>query len=117
MTKRPDGELEQDVLRALWEIDAPVSPSEVIDHLHSDLAYTSIATVLGRLCDKDLAERRRDGRSFRYTAARSEADVAASRICSILDTALDRESALAGFARALDRDEAEHLADLLRRTE
>ncbi len=113
MTRRADGELETDVLRALWHLDRPASPAEVIDEMQTDLAYTSIATILTRLCDKGLATRSRAGRAYVYAAASSEADLTAQRIRSVLDAASDRQSALAGFAQSLDPAEAAQLAALL----
>lgn len=114
MTRRADGELEADVLQALWSLDRPATPSEVIDQMGTDLAYTSIATILGRLCDKGLATRVRSGRAFRYAPTRSEADLTAERLRDVLDAAADRRSALAGFALGLDPADAAHLAELLR---
>lgn len=113
MSRRPDGALESAVLQALWARGAPSSPADVIDQMGTDLAYTSIATILGRLCDKELVERSRQGRSFKYTATSSEADLTGRRIKSILAEASDRESALAGFAQALDADEVDQLAAIL----
>ncbi|MFT4618002.1 MAG: putative transcriptional regulator [Minisyncoccia bacterium] len=109
MTRRADGALETDVLRALWNIDQPASPSDVIQDMSTDLAHTSIATILGRLCDKGLATRNRSGRAYRYEAASSEADLTAQRLRTILDAASDRQSALAGFAQALDPADAAQL--------
>lgn len=117
MTRRADGELETDVLRALWQLDRPASPGDVIDEMQTDLAYTSIATILTRLCDKDLATRSRTGRSYVYTAVSSEEDLTAQRISSVLDSASDRRTALAGFARSLDPAEAAQLAALLNETQ
>lgn len=81
--------------------------------MSTDLAYTSIATVLGRLCDKGLATRKRSGRSYRYEAAGSEADLIAQRLRMILHAATDRQSALAGFAQALDPADAAQLFAIL----
>ena len=117
MTRRPDGTLEADVLQALWALDRPASPSDVIEQMQTELAYTSIATILGRLCDKGLAERQRHGRSFVYTPSASEAELTARRIHSLLDATNDRASALAGFASALDPDDAASLRALLEDTE
>lgn len=114
MTRRADGELETDVLRALWSLDRPASPSEVIDEMGTELAYTSIATILGRLCDKGLAMRSRSGRAYNYVAASSEASLTARRLRDVLDSASDRESALAGFARSLEPADAARLAEILR---
>lgn len=117
MTRRADGELETDVLRALWRLDRPASPSEVIEEMGTELAYTSIATILGRLCDKGLAERRKAGRAYEYRAVNSEADLTVQRLRSVLDAASDRRSALAGFAESLDPEDAAQLAAVLRDTE
>lgn len=113
MTRRADGELEADVLAALWRLDRPAQPSEVIEEMGTDLAYTSIATILGRLCSKGLATRARSGRAYRYAATSTEADLTAQRLRQILDATSDRRSALAGFALGLDPADAELLAELL----
>ncbi len=113
VTRRADGELETDVLRALWNLDRPASPSDVITQMQTDLAYTSIATILGRLCDKGLVTRKRAGRAYQYEAAGSEADLVARRLRAILDATSDRQSALAGFAASLDPTEAAQLAAIL----
>lgn len=114
MTRRADGALETDVLRALWQLDHPAAPGDVIKEMQTDLAYTSIATILMRLCDKGLATRTRAGRAYLYEAATSEADLTAQRITSMLDATSDRQSALAGFAKALDPADAAQLAALLK---
>ena len=106
MTRRPDGTLETDVLQALWTLDRPASPSDVIAQMQTELAYTSIATVLGRLCEKGLVERRRQGRGFVYRPSATEAELTARRIHSLLDATNDRASALAGFAHGLDPADA-----------
>ncbi|MFT4866977.1 MAG: putative transcriptional regulator [Ilumatobacter sp.] len=113
MTRRADGALETDVLRALWNINAPASPNDVIDEMGTSLAYTSIATILGRLCDKGLVTRQRYGRAYKYEAVSSEADLTAQRLRTILHAASDRQSALAGFAQALDPADAAQLAAIL----
>jgi predicted transcriptional regulator len=113
MTRRADGALETDVLRALLNIDRPASPSDVIEDMCTNLAYTSIATILGRLCDKGLATRKRAGRAYKYEAASSEADLTAQRLRAILHAASDRQSALAGFAEALDPADAAQLFAIL----
>ena len=102
MTRRPDGALEGDVLRALWDLDRPASPSEVIEEMNTELALSCIATILCRLCDKGLASRRRMGRAFVYEAVSSEAELTTDRIRSLLDSTEDRQLALTGFVKALD---------------
>lgn len=113
MSRRADGALESDVMQALWALDRPASPNDVIKHMRTDLAYTSIATILGRLCDKGLAARQRQGRAYVYSASDTEAQVTARRIHSLLDATNDRASVLAGFAKGLDPDDAAGLAAIL----
>lgn len=116
MTRRADGELETEILRALWTLGRAASPGDVIDAMNTELAYTSVATVLGRLCDKGLVTRQRSGRAYLYTATSSEADLTAQRLRTILESAADRRSALIGFAQTLDPDDAAQLAAILDET-
>lgn len=113
MSRRPDGALEAEVMRVLWASDVPKAPADIRDELASDLAYTSVATVLNRLCDKGLVTRRPDGRRFVYRAASSEADLAGRRLHTMLETADDRAAVLAGFLRTLSDDDARILRSLL----
>jgi predicted transcriptional regulator len=73
------GPLERRVMAVLWS-RGPQTPREVVDLLNSEstrrLAYTTIMTVLVRLADKGYAERRREGRQFRYRPLVEESGVA-----------------------------------------
>lgn len=66
------GPLEMRVLGLLGEGEpAPVQAlQERLRAAGSDLAYTTVMTVLVRLCDKGLVVRSKDGRRFVYSAAR-----------------------------------------------
>ncbi len=112
--KRPDGALEADVLGVLWAADGQsLSPAEVNERLATDLAYTTIMTVLTRLWRKGLAERVEAGRGYAYRATYSESELTSQRIRDMLDQANDRASALAGFIDSLDADDIQHLRRLL----
>ena len=113
MTKRTDGALEHDILAVLWAADGPLLPAQVKEALDTNLAYTSVATVLVRLHAKGLVTRAESGRAFRYSAAVSEADLAARRINDVLSTAADRDAVLAGFVRGLSKREAKALRAML----
>lgn len=100
------GELEQAVLDALWELDASAadgasgaSGREVHDKLAGrDLAYTTVMTVLDRLVAKDVVERERDGRAFRYSPRLSRAAMTAELMHEALEvTGADRSQALVSF--------------------
>jgi len=100
-------------MRVLWASDEPISPAEVRESLAVALAYTSVATVLNRLCDKGLVERQPAGRKFVYEATSTEADLTGQRIHTLLEAADDRAAVLAGFLRNLSPDDAEVLRSLL----
>ena len=100
-------------MRILWTANEPMSPAEVLEDLDDGLAYTSIATVLNRLCAKGLVRRRPSGRKFLYETTATEADLTSQRIHSLLDAAGDRRAALTGFLNTLSSDDAEVLRALL----
>ncbi len=72
------GELETHVMDLLWERDE-ASVQEVRRALAPDreLAYTTVLTVLSRLYDKGLVERRKEGRAYIYSAATPRDEVSA----------------------------------------
>jgi predicted transcriptional regulator len=114
-TRRASGELEADVLAALWRADHPLSPGQVREEFGADLAYTTVMTILTRLHDKGSVTRTRAGRAFVYTPAFAQAEVAASAMRDLLDSGHDRAEVLARFVGSLSSDEERTLAALLRR--
>ena len=107
------GALEHEVLSRLWLMEEPATPREVLDALDSDLAYTTILTILTHLWRKGLVNRRRRGRAYEYSPALTEADLTAQRMQAALGTTSDRKAALTGFARSLSAREARALRELL----
>lgn len=49
----------------------------------SDLAYTTVMTILGRLADKGLLEKTRDGRQFVYEPAVGKSEFIKQRIGTV----------------------------------
>lgn len=113
--RRAPGELEADVLAALWRADEPLTPGQVRKELGSDLAYTTVMTILTRLYDKGSVTRTRAGRAYVYTPAFAQAELAASQMRELLDNGHDRAEVLARFVGSLSSDEERTLAALLRR--
>jgi predicted transcriptional regulator len=111
--RRPVGALEHAVLECLWSAEPALTPREVLDRLGSDLAYTTVVTILTRLAAKGMVDREKDGRVFRYRATRSQADVLAARMQAALSAAGDREATLSRFAEGLSGREADALRGLL----
>lgn len=118
--RRAAGALESAVLNILWEADQPLSATDVREHLlaergdgQSELAYTTVVTILTRLFEKNALARERDGRAYRYAPVADEAGLAARRLTALLDQVADRDAVLSRFVEDLtDRDER-LLRDLL----
>ncbi len=113
MTRRPDGALENDVLRVLWQADRPLLPGEINELLDAGYAYTSIATILTRLQAKGLVTRAPAGRAYAYEATVDEPDLAVRRIGELLDSASDRSLVLSRFIGGLPTREAKALRAML----
>ncbi|SOC57388.1 BlaI/MecI/CopY family transcriptional regulator [Ornithinimicrobium cerasi] len=96
------GDLERVVMDTLWSHGPDLSVRDVMEHMHGsgkkELAYTTVMTVLDRLAKKSIAQRTRDGRAWRYTAAASREELAATALRSTLDNVqADRRLAMMHF--------------------
>ncbi|WP_035841882.1 BlaI/MecI/CopY family transcriptional regulator [Kitasatospora azatica] len=112
--RRPSGELEAQVLAALWAADQPLTPQDVQLALGGELARTTIATILARLHDKGTVERTRAGRAYAYTpTVQDPAGLAARRMRTELDREQDRSTVLARFVSDLSDDDERLLRELL----
>jgi predicted transcriptional regulator len=112
-SRRPDGALEDAVLRVLWNADEPLMPATVRDLLPMELAYTSVSTVLVRLVEKGLVGRNPIANSFGYFAQVDEATLVAQRMSAVLGQSSNHRRALAGFVSQLGKRDARLLKDLL----
>jgi predicted transcriptional regulator len=105
--------LEGDVLAVLWAADGALTPGGVHEALGTDLAYTTVATILGRLVDKGLVRRTKVGRAHAYSPVVDEADMASSGFRSVLTRSHDRQALLQGFVESLSPDEEMVVRELL----
>jgi predicted transcriptional regulator len=109
------GELERSVMETLWDAgDGWLTVREVHDKIAEgrDLAYTTVMTVLDRMTRKDLVEREREGRAWRYRPTQTRGAMTAEVMRQALGefaeetNRSDREAALVAFvgeATAADR--------------
>ena len=111
--RRARGTLESEVMGVLWTHDAPLTAAEVQGALGGDLAYNTVHTILIRLHEKSLIERRRAGRGHVYWAAQDAATAAATRMRAALAGRADRQAVLRQFAASLTEAEATALRQLL----
>ncbi|MFI5897754.1 BlaI/MecI/CopY family transcriptional regulator [Actinoplanes sp. NPDC051513] len=113
--RRARGELESEVMTALWAAGEPLTPAGVQQALGGNLAYNTIQTILIRLLDKDLVRRgpADRGRGHAYWPAQDAATLTATRMRAALDERPDRRAVLQQFAAGLGEDDAETLRALL----
>lgn len=100
----------------LWD-HGPCTIREVIQHLPTDPAYTTIATVLTNLDRKDLLTVTREKRSTRYAARLSRHDHTAGLMEQVLGASRDRAASILRFVDSMPEDDLDLLREYLRRRE
>lgn len=110
------GELEARVMEALWDGGGWSTPREVLELLEDerDLAYTTVMTILVRLWQKDLLERRKDGRAYAYHPVQTREEWTAQRMSELLGIATNRVKALVHFVSEMETADRDQLRRLLR---
>lgn len=111
--RRAGGELENEILAALWAAGEPLTPREVQQALGEGLAYNTVQTILVRLHEKDLVQRHPDGRAHRYSPTKQPAELTAERMHLLLAAGPDRRTVLRQFVGSLDESDEQILRDLL----
>ncbi len=115
MARRPHGELEHEVLAALWAAGEPLTAEDVRVAVSEDLAYTTVLTILVRLHEKGAVSRAQQGRAYAYAPLLDDADLTARRMRQILDGEADRSGVLSRFAGTLSAEDAAALRVALRK--
>ena len=111
--RRARGSLESEVMGLLWGRGEPLTAADVHSAIGGDLAYNTVQTILIRLYEKGLAQRRKAGRGHEYWPAEDAATAAARRMRAALADLPDRQAVLQQFAASLDPDDAATLRRLL----
>lgn len=116
-TGRGYGQLADSVLAVLRAADEPLSAGQVRDRLAGgDLAYTTVLTVLTRLCQRgDAVRLEQSPRKVRFAPAPVTAQDVSDQMQQLLHRGQDRRAVLLRFAGDLDDDDAEALRAALER--
>lgn len=111
---RSQGQLEGQVLDALWDLDAEATSQQLLETLGEDIALTSLLTVLSRLVEKELVTRRSgEGRALLFKATVSREQHAADQLLKIIGATDNPALAFAHFAKGLDTKALKALRDSL----
>lgn len=114
---RPLGPLELRIMEVVWH-RGPSNVREVLKVLsaedETEIAYTTVMTVMGNLADKGLLQSSQAGRTYIYSAIVTRGEFIRKQIKSVLDTLLDgfTEPTLSYFVERLSSSDPEQLAEL-----
>lgn len=111
--RRAAGELEGEILAALWAAAGPLTPGQVQRALAAGLAYNTVQTILTRLYDKGLVRRSRVGRAFGYEPVVDAEQLMADRMQALLSRGGDRVAVLQRFVASLSAEDERALRGLL----
>ena len=105
------GELEAEIMDAIWGAEGPLSVREVHTVLNArrPLAYTTIQTVTEILRQKGWLTRTKDGRAYRYQASSSREEYAAGLIDEVFASGADRTATLVRLVETMDPGEVAQL--------
>ncbi|GAA4585332.1 BlaI/MecI/CopY family transcriptional regulator [Planotetraspora phitsanulokensis] len=106
-SRRSAGQLEGEILSALWAADGPMTAAEVQVAVGGDLAYNTVHTILTRLHAKGQVHRLGPAGRSTYRPVKGAAEVAAEQMRAVLNGGADRGEILMRFVTTLDAaDEA-----------
>lgn len=111
------GDLEAQVMRAIWARGEPVTVREVLGDLNAErsLAYTTVMTVMGNLRKKGWLRRHDEGRAYRYEPLVSAEEYSAALMRQALAASADRPGVLMHFLGDLSPEEAAALEEAYQR--
>ena len=114
-SRRAAGELEGEVLAALWAAHEPLTPAQLQAAVAGNLAYNTVHTILTRLQEKQLVTRVREGSRRAYAPVKDAAQLAADRMRDVLEHGGDRAKILQRFVTALSPADEDALREFLHR--
>lgn len=111
------GDLEVQVMRAIWARGGPVTVRDVLADLRAErpLAYTTVMTVMGNLRKKGWLRRHDEGRAYRYEPLVSAQEYSAGLMRQALAASTDRPAVLLHFLGELSAEERGALEEAYQR--
>ena len=85
------GDLEADVMEAIWALGRATvhDVHQRLADANRELAYTTVMTVMSRLADKGLLDKRKDGAAYVYVPAASREEFTRRTVSTVLSELLD----------------------------
>ena len=113
------GNLEKEVMDAVWESNSPVTVREVLQRISKkrQVAYTTIMTIMTRLVDKGLLSRKTSGsKAYTYQAVYSREKFLSNVSKQIIKNFISifGQAAVAHFAEEIEKIPADKRRKLLK---
>ncbi len=104
-------------MEVLWDQEGWLTPGDVheITDPEHPLAYTTVMTILVRLWNKGMLERRQQGRAFAYHPTATRDEWAAARMREFFASTGNRSAVLSHFVAKMDSKELSQLRRALDR--
>ena len=109
------GSLEYEVYKACCAI-GKATVREIVDHLSTDHAYTTIMTTCDRLSKKGVLKREKCGKSYVYMPSVTQEEMDVKSTCRVLNSVIGSltEPVMANFLEMLENSDSNKL-DMLER--
>ncbi|MBW6463209.1 MAG: BlaI/MecI/CopY family transcriptional regulator [Firmicutes bacterium] len=110
------GSLENEVMEIIWKKNCEVSVRDVLDALtkRRDLAYTTVMTIMGRLEEKNILEKRKVGNAFIFKPVLSREEFTGQVVGGLIDDLLNdfSDTAMSHFIRRVEEKDRSVLEKL-----
>ncbi|EEG78193.1 BlaI/MecI/CopY family transcriptional regulator [Dethiobacter alkaliphilus] len=110
------GNLESEIMDIIWRKDCEVCVRDVFEDLAArrKIAYTTVMTIMGRLSDKKILEKRKQGNTSFFIPAMSRDEFTQGVVGNVLDSLLEdfADATLAHFMTRVKSDDRETIEKL-----
>jgi predicted transcriptional regulator len=110
------GSLESEVMDTIWRKDCEVCVRDIYEDLllHREIAYTTVMTIMGRLSDKKILTKRKDGNTSFFIPAMSREEFTTNVVENVVDSLLEdfAEATMSHFLTRVRRDDRETIEKL-----
>jgi predicted transcriptional regulator len=114
------GNLESDIMEEIWRKDCEVCVRDIYEEIASrrKIAYTTVMTIMGRLADKKILSKRKEGNTSFFVPVMTRAEFTENFVVNVVDSLLEdfAEATLAHLisrVRSDDKKTIEKLEKLL----
>lgn len=110
------GNLESEIMDLVWRKDCEVCVRDIFEDLASrrEIAYTTVMTIMGRLSDKKILHKRKEGNTSYFLPSMSRDEFTQNVVGNVVDSLLEdfAEVTLSHFISRVRRNDRETIDKL-----